>query len=308
MTKEEPRILVEVFKEICRKKKKYISFRRMILAYLKWKSGKSNVDSFNKFMDLLFNKIIKKSGESAGNAEEGQYRFSTRTGRPRKIITKFGVITDESKNFIKGFNIQYDEIYDSNLSREKTKDNITLEINMKVNTLDGKVNRSNYNNRDGISHIAGKYSKTDKIIKFLIFKCRSGKTFYIGDNNEKPDEEIELFLFGTSTCQLKTLRVELNKDNERLAFIEPKFQPSLTYNQCFSTPFEEITEEYLNENQLIFEENDLQDIPLEKLDEINNILIPCIKDEAFVDLLTLLEEKSGKDFNEVYQSYLIKKP
>ena len=39
--------------------------------------------------------------------------------------------------------------------------------------------------RDGISHIAGKFSVKDKIVKFIIFKCRSGKPFCIGDNTEE---------------------------------------------------------------------------------------------------------------------------
>ena len=69
--------------------------------------------------------------------------------------------------------------------------------------------------RDGISHIAGKFSVKDKIIKFLILKCRSGKTFCIGDNKEENDEQIELFIFGASSCQLKTLRIETI--NDRLA-------------------------------------------------------------------------------------------
>ena len=303
-SKENPKFLVEVFKEICGEKKKYISFRRMILAYIKWKSGNSKIENFNKFMDKLFNKIIKESDENIGNAEEGQLRFSTRTGRPRKVITKFGVKTDEKKNIIKGFYLQYDECFDAFLSKEKKMDDITLEINMLMNNLGEKVTRKNFTNRDGISHIAGKYSITNKVIKFLIFKCRSGKTFYIGDINEEENENIEIFLLGTSTCQLKTLRVELVNNTEQLAFLEPKFQPSISFNQNLNRPFEEIDENYLNEKQLIFEENELQNYSLEQLDEINNILIPCIKDDHFIDINTLKEEKDGKKFEEIYESYL----
>ena len=307
-TNEKPKFLVEVFKEICGEKKKYIDFRRIIMAYLKWKSKKSKINSFNKFMDILFNKMIKRSGEVVGNATEGQFRISTRSGRPRKVITKFGVYTDKLKNNINGFQIQYDECFEVNLSKEKSKENISLEINFQFNTLEKKINRNNMHNRDGISHILGIYSEKEKIIKFLIFKCRSGKTFYIGDNIQKPNEKYELFLFGTSSCQLKTLRVELEKENNIVTFIEPKFQPSISFNQNFNLPFEEITEEYLNQRPLIFEENELSKFPLEKLDEINNILIPCIKDEAFLDMISLKEEKCGKDFNEVYKSYLLYPP
>ena len=44
-----------------------------------------------------------------------------------------------------------------------------------------------------------------------------------------PEERIELFIFGTSSCQLKTLRIETI--NNKLAYIEPKFQPSVRVNQ-----------------------------------------------------------------------------
>ena len=307
-SKENPKFLVEVFKEICGEKKKYFSFRRMILSFIKWKSKKSQNNNFNKFMDLIFNKVIKTSGEVVGKVNEGDLVFSTKSGRPRKVITRFGVYTDELKNKISGFNIQYDECYEANLSKQKNKNNITLEINLEVNTIDGKVTRKNMNNRDGISHIAGKYSITEKKIKFLIFKCHSGKTFYIGDNSENKNEQIDLFLFGTASCQLKTLRIGLNKNGDQITFMDPKFQPSISFNQNFNIDFENINEDYLNEKQLIFEEKDLEKIPLENLNEVNNILIPCIKDEAFIDVNKLKEEKQGKLFEEIYKSYLLLEP
>ena len=307
-SKENPRFLVEVFEEICGEKRKYISFRRMVLSFIKWKSKKSKNNNFNKFMDIIFNQVIKKNNEVVGIISEGDLIFSTRSGRPRKIITRFSVYTDQSKNKINGFSVQYDECYEANLSKQKNKNNITLEINLELNTIDGKITRNNMNNRDGISHIAGKYSIVEKQIKFLIFKCHSGKTFYIGDNTENENEKIELFIFGTSSCQLKTLKIGLNKNGNQIKFIDPKFQPSISFNQNFAIDFEDINENYLNEKQLIFEENDLVKIPIENLNEINNILIPSIKDEAFIDINKLKEEKEGKLFEEVYKSYLISKP
>ena len=55
--KESPDFLLSVFKEICGPKKKYISFERLILAFTKWKSKSSTNDNFNKFMDIIFNKM-----------------------------------------------------------------------------------------------------------------------------------------------------------------------------------------------------------------------------------------------------------
>ena len=301
LSKEDPKLLIEAFQEICGPKRKYITFGRLISAYIKWKTNSSQNESFNKFMKIVFNDMIKTENEVIGKLEEGTRIFSTKNTRGRKIISKFGVFSDSSKNCIQGFNIQYDDFFDSLLCVKKKPDqdkDITLEMNFHPN---GKT----VLDRDGISHIAGKFSVKTKIIKFLIFKCRSGKTFCIGDNTEENDEQIELFIFGTSSCQLKTLRIETIDD--RLAYLEPKFQPSMRVNQKI-IPFEEIDEKFINANiinsQLIYEENEIQNVPLENLDE-KTLLIPCIDDDAFInDKESLKEPLFGKDFNEVYNFYL----
>ena len=279
LSKEDPKLLIEAFQEICGPKRKYITFGRLISAYIKWKTNSSQNESFNKFMKIVFNDMIKTENEVIGKLEEGTRIFSTKNTRGRKIISKFGVFSDSSKNCIQGFNIQYDDFFDSLLCVKKKPDqdkDITLEMNFHPN---GKT----VLDRDGISHIAGKFSVKNKIIKFLIFKCRSGKTFCIGDNTEENDEQIELFIFGTSSCQLKTLRIETIDD--RLAYLEPKFQPSMRVNQKI-IPFEEIDEKFINANiinsQLIYEENEIQNVPLENLDE-KTLLIPCIDDDAFIN-------------------------
>ena len=143
------------------------------------------------------------------------------------------------------------------------------------------------------------------IIKFLIFKCRSGKPFYIGDNTEEKNEQIELFLFGTSSCQLKSLRIELV--NDQLMYFEPKFQPSTRINQKI-VPFDLIDDKFINDcinnAPLIFEENELSSIPLEQI-STNSLLVPCISDDAFIDKNTLVEAIPGKDFNEIYKSFIL---
>ena len=301
-SKEEPKFLFDVYQEICGEKKKYISYGRLINAFLRWKDKKSENSNFNKFMDTVFNKMIKLKDEVVGVPEEGGKVFSTKNAKGRKIISKFSVVSDEIKNSIKGLIIQYDDVFDCNLiSQKEIEPNVQLEINFKPNGL-------NIKDRDGISHIGGKYSKTKNIIKFLIFKCRSGKTFYIGDNSEEKDEQIELFLFGTSSCQLKSLRIELV--NDQLAYFEPKFQPSLRINQKI-IPFNEIDDKFIKDNiinsPLIFEESELQKIPIEKLNENNSLLVPCIKDDAFVEKDSLIEPICGKNFVEVYKSYILVK-
>ena len=301
--KENENFLFEAFTEMCGLKRKYLNFGRLISAYLLWKSKSSKNENFNKFMDILFNKMIKTNNEVIGEPLEGGRVFSTRNAKGRKVISKFGVLSDENKNALNGFYIQYDDAFDSILTTKKFEEgkneNIKLEMNFKG---EGR----NIKDRDGISHIGGKYSKKKNIIKFLIFKCRSGKTFYIGDNTEEENEEIEPFLFGTSSCQLKSLRIELIQD--QLMYLEPKFQPSLRINPKIIS-FDLLDEKFIKDNiinaPLIFEENEIKDIPLENLLETNNLALPCIPDDAFVDKKELYEPISGKDFNEIYKSFIL---
>jgi hypothetical protein len=300
-SKEPTDFLVDAYQEICGPKKKYVTFGRLILAYSKWKSNSSQNGNFNKFMDIVFNKMIKTQDEVIGKLVEGGRVFSTRNTRGRKIISKFSVITDDSKNNIQGFLLQYDDFFDSNLSTKKAKEekNITLEMNFPPSS-------EHMLDRDGVSHIAGKYSVTTGVIKFLIFKCRSGKTFYIGDNTENDGEQIELFILGTSSCQIKSLRIETVK--EQLIYLEAKFQPSLRVNLKI-VPFDDINEKYINENiinaPLIYEENEIQSIPMEKLDK-EYILTPAISDDTFIEKGSLEEKISGKFFHEVYKTYFLR--
>ena len=295
---ESSEFLPEVFKEICGPKHKYISYGRFILAYTKWKSKSSSNNNFNKFMDTIFNKIIVTQKETIGNIVEGGRIFSTRNTRGRKVISRFSVITDEIKNKINGFHIQYDDFFETILSPDKTRNNITLEINF-------RQNGPNIRDRDGISHIGGKYSEDKKYIKFLMFKCRSGKTFYIGDETEDKDEKIKYFLYGTTSCQLKSVRVEVV--DEKLIYFEPKFQPSLRINQKIKE-FDSIDDNFINNNimnsPLIFEENEMKDMSEEELEKNNFLIIPSINDDAFIDKNELEEPLSGKNFNEIYKSFI----
>ena len=295
---ESSEFLPEVFKEICGPKHKYISYGRFILAYTKWKSKSSSNNNFNKFMDKVFNKIIETQKETIGNIVEGGRIFSTRNTRGRKVISRFSVITDETKNKINGFHIQYDDFFETILSPDKTRNNITLEINF-------RQNGPNIRDRDGISHIGGKYSEDKKYIKFLMFKCRSGKTFYIGDETEDKDEKIKYFLYGTTSCQLKSVRVEVV--DEKLIYFEPKFQPSLRINQKIKE-FDSIDDNFINNNimnsPLIFEENEMKDMSEEELEKNNFLIIPSINDDAFIDKKELEEPLSGKNFNEIYKSFI----
>ena len=292
-------ILSDVFKEICGDKKKYITFRRMISALLKWKSKKSKNNSFNHFMDSLFNIIIKKRNEVVGELKENGQIFSTQNCSGRKAISKFGVFTDKDRNKIQGFLLEYDDSFNANLSFRHESDQISLEINFLPYKVDDNYGKIYDNDRDGISHIAGKYDTKEKIIYLLIFKCRSGKTFYIGENTKRDKSVVKPFLFGTSRCQLKGLRIETIKN--QLTYLEPSFQKSLRVNQNLAVEFDKINEKFLSENNLIFEESQIQNISANQSDYDKYILVPCVKDDAFMDASSLKEIREGKKFNEIYQ-------
>ena len=293
--------LSEVYKEICGEKKKYITFRRMISSLLKWKSKKCKNKDFNYFMSTLFNNIIQKKDEVIGELKENGQVFSTQNCTGRKAISKFGVFTDKEKKKIQGFLLEYDDSFNANLSFRAESDETFLEINLKPYKLDDKYGKIYDNDRDGISHIAGKYDMKDKIIYLLIFKCRSGKTFYIGENPKKDKNNVKSFLFGTSRCQLKDLRIETIKN--QLTYLEPSFKRSLRFNQNLAKEFGEIYEKFLEENNLIFEENQIQNISLNDPNYDKYILVPCVLDDAFMDVSTLKEIKNGKKFKEIYQKF-----
>ena len=91
-------------------------------------------------------------------------------------------------------------------------------------------------------------------------------------------------------------------------YFEPKFQPSTRVNQKI-LPFDLIDDKFIKENiinsQLIFEENEIQNVPIENLIDSNSLLVPCISDDAFIDKQTLVEPIPGKDFTEVYKSFIL---
>ena len=297
--------LVEAFKEIVGKNKKYITFRRLIKAYINWKKKSCDNYSFNYFMEEVFNKMIIKKGEVIGHLVEGERIFSTRNCKNRKIITKFSVLTDKEKNKINGFVIEYDEYFKAILCIKEKKEDINLEINFNLFHSKDDLGSKLELDRDGISHIAGKYEENTGVIKFLICKCRSGKTFYIGDPIENEGEKITPFIFGSSKCQLKTLQIGLIKD--QLAYLHPKYQLSTRINENLNINFEDLNEQFLENDPPKFEEKEYENATEEQIgkteEEKKKFLFPLVPDDQFVDKMNLVEAINGKGFKEIYKSY-----
>ena len=293
--------LVEAFREIVGPKRKYLTFRRLIKAFIRWKKNESKNYSFNFFMSSVFDKMIKKKGEVIGELVEGQRVFSTKNCKNRKIITKFSVLTDEEKNKIKGFVITYDEVFKAILCKQEKQDDIHMEINFDLFHSQGdEMARGFQLDRDGISHIAGKYNETTKNIKLLIFKCRSGKTLYIGDSREADTDKIVPFIFGSSKCQLKTMYIELI--NDTIAYIQPKYQLSTRKNENLDVNFDDVNEQFLENEPLKFEEGNYEKASEEDLKDDKKFLMPMVPDDQFVDKMSLVESNYGKHFKDIYRS------
>ena len=294
-------ILSEAFKEICGKNKKYITFKRMLSSYINWKSNQSKNKHFNYFMSSLFtNKIIKSNEDVIGELNENCQIFSTQNCQGRKAISKFGIFSDYKKTKIQGFLLEYDDSFYANLSFRHESDTPTLEINLKPYKVDEVYGKIFDNDRDGVSHISGKYDIKEKKIYFLVLKCRRGKTFYIGDNTKKDENDAMPFIFGNSDLEIKGLRIATFKN--QLCYLELNFQKSMRINPNLAIDFEKIDEKFLEEDQLIFEEKKIQNININDANYDKYILIPLVKDTAFMDESSLTEIRDGKKFNEIYHS------
>ena len=283
-------LLSEVFKEICGKNKKYITFKRMLLSYINWKSKSSKNKHFNYFMSSLFNnKIIKSNDKVIGELNEHYQVFSTQNCQGRKAISKFGIFSDYKKTKIQGFLLEYDDSFYANLSFRHESDTPALEINLKPYKVDEVYGKIFDNDRDGVSHICGKYDIKEKKIYFLVLKCRRGKTFYIGDNTNKNENDIMPFVFGNSDLEIKGLRIATFKN--QLCYLEPSFQKSMRINPNLAIDFDKINEE-----------KKIQSININDINYDKYILIPLVKDTAFMDESSLIEIRDGKKFNEIFHS------
>ena len=197
-------ILSEVYKEICGPKRKYITFPRLIKSFLSYKENSSSLcEETKKFFKGITSGIIKKDSEGVGNQKEGSIKYTTnKNGKKMYAISKFCVITNESKDKIKGFRIYYDDFFKNDLFLNKSNDPvfISLEINLSIRE-DAKLHEfPDINSRDGITHIIGLYD--DDNINFLGFKTRSGKTQFIGSPKGTP------FIIGDLKNKYKLLMLD----------------------------------------------------------------------------------------------------
>ena len=285
--------LPTVFKSICGKRKKYITFRRLIASYVHWKRNPDkNTQDFQKFMKLLYKDLLKNSDEEVGFKPENCIYFNTRNCQNRKAISKFSVITDEEKEIIRGFQIYYDDFFKNDLflNKESEKDYVSLELNLIAENstyLEAEESFPTINDRDGITHIGGTYNEEG--INFLVFKCRSGKTSFIGKPEGTP------FLFGNYKKQLQVIKIGVHCN--KLVYIEPHFEHVERFNPVIDLKPNEIGNFYLKEDKPIFEEKILVNLGEEEVEK--NILQPLVSEDKFYNSKKYQDKIFGNKFSNI---------
>ena len=285
--------LPTVYKTICGKRKKYITFRRLIASYIQWKRNPDKQpQDFQKFMKLVYKDLLKNSDEEIGLKPEGCIFYNTRNCQNRKAISKFSVITDEEKELIKGFQIYYDDFFKNDLflNKENEKYFVSLEINLIAETpttVEADESFPSINDRDGITHIGGTYNIDG--INFLVFKCRSGKTCFIGKPDGTP------FLYGNYKKQLQTIKIGVYKN--RLVFIHPHFEKVERFNPVIDKKPNEIGNVYLKQDKPIFEESILVNLKEEEAEK--NILQPLVSEDRFYNHKKYQDKIFGNKFSDI---------
>ena len=263
----------ESFTDIIGEKHKYLTFRRMIRAFFRVQEGGRKVkESTKQLFNILFSGALKGDGDFIGEKKEGATKFHSQNSEGHKAISSLAVITDETKEKIKGMEIIYDEFFNNELYFKTDEDNfVGLEINLKADREvpeELKEKFPDINMRDGIISIVGTF--TDHLTS-LGFKCRSGKTSFVGKPEGDP------FLFSEVGKELKYIRIEVL--NGEINYFEPHFEEIERSNPHIDKTSDEITDDFLKEDKPIFEEEKLKEMNDDEIQK--NILQPLVPDDAF---------------------------
>ena len=306
--------LDKVFKYICGKKKKYITYKRFSKAYLEFTKGICQSKDTEKFFKILNNNILKEDGfigvlsdnKIIGNSEKELkdninnylYFFSNKKNcKKRDCLSKLQIITDNEEN-IHGINLEYDTAFESQMYPENIKDELIVRLEIHLNIIDEDLIEENINKfssikqgdyRDAITHIYGTINEETNYITFLGFKCISGKTLFFGKPKGKG------FLFGKFGCKFHYLTLQLKNDG--ITYIEPGFKENIRKNYYLDKIFGKLSEQDLEENEIINEEDYFDKINDEN--EIDQLITTPILPENLLNKNNLEEEIPGNDYKEV---------
>ena len=292
---------INIFKDIVGKKRKYITFKRFLKAYLNYKNSKDILHNDTKiFFDKLFNSILKTPNEYIGKDIENNLSYSNvRSCKFRDSITKLQVLND-AKGIIHGINLEYDEIYKIGMFPKKLEDKLQLILDMKLDIIDNNLFKKNLKRykqinsnlyRDAITHIFGTINARG-FISFLGFKTIIGKTLYVGF------PEGEGFLFGEYGKNIHDFRIQLNDNG--INKLQSGFRQNHRTNY-YLAEIKNISYEEIIQDELIKDEENLNKIQDEK--EIDKLITtPLIEDNHFFDP-EKKDEYCGNDYKEVIDQY-----
>ncbi|MCQ2819532.1 MAG: C2 family cysteine protease, partial [archaeon] len=279
--KEAEIYLENVFKELCGPKKKYLTFPRLIRAYLDYKNNKSKLSSdTRKFFAMLFNRILKTEDDIILKGKKTKYKFYTSAGhKKRSYISKITVITDPN-DMIEGMKIQYDDHMDVPLYDESQDVFFDSELEIgviKTEDQEGEDLTSQANNiteyvvRDSITHIFGTY--TDKI-ELLGFKTRAGKTYFAG----KPIGEG--FIYGNPMRQFHYVKFKVGEKNDGMYNLQPYFTSTPRTNEFLKLGLNDIKPALWENEELINEEKQIEKLTDEDLIDKYVLSAPIVSDDS----------------------------
>ena len=299
--------LFKVFTEISGHQKKYITYTRLIKAYLKNKKetedNKNNINSdLNKFFNNIFNNILKGVDIPIGNHQDYNknsaniiHSFSTKNinklidDLKKSYITSLKVLND-SKGNIKGIIIEYNGIrkYDLFPKEIKNELNIGLELNLDIinkkslekhKKIYKDIDKSLY--RDSITYIFGTINKTNNIISSLGFKCISGEVKYIGI----PDGDS--FLLGEFGKKFNNLKIEMNENG--ITLFEPKFVENKRKNYYLNNDKE------IENEECILDEDYFKNLKEEEIEDF--IKTPFLDEDSynFDEIINNTENNQSND-------------
>ena len=307
--------LDKVFKYICGKKKKYITYKRFAKAYLEFKNGRCQSKDAETFFKILIYNILQLDGyigilrenqKLEDKSEDGLrenlnkflYFFSNkRTCQKSDCISKLQIICDDEEN-IHGIYLEYNEVHESKMYPEKFKDELIVRLEIHLNIIDEELIEENMyefssikqgDYRDAITHIYGTINEETNYITFLGFKCISGKTLFVGKPKGKG------FLFGKFGSKFHYLSLQLKNDG--ITYLEPGFKENIRSNYYLDKIFGRFSEQDLEENEIIKEEDFFDKINDEN--EIDQLITTPLIPEDLLNKNNLKEEISGNDYKEV---------
>ena len=287
-----------VFKDICGRKKKYITYKRFARAYLEY-IRKNDISNDTKlFFGKLLNSILKGENVSIGEDKENVYAFSTRkTCRRRQCLTQVQILSDK-EGTIHGINLEYEGVYKSKMYPKILEDELVINLEMNLNYLNEKSMRDNMKKnyvinqdayRDGVTHIFGTINKNG-FITFIGFKCISGKTVFDGF------PEGDGFLFGKFGMKFHDIIVEMTQDG--ITKLEPGFKENTKTNYYLAKIYENLLNIDMEDNEIIKDEEKLLNLDDDDEDAQKLITTTIVADNYFFNN-KLKDKYFGNDYKEV---------